>query len=186
MILVGITLFLILIGLGFFAYGAIALSKYAFRMGTGPGLMTLLFPPYTIYFALFKLEEEGKSWPTASWLFGIVVSILLTVAFWPDLSALMSGDMERFEGPIGAGAAAVEKYGSQEEMLEEESSSDSADKKEEKADEGEAAAEEKADGEKAEGADSAEGESAEGAEKAEGEAAEGEAAGEKAGAEAGK
>lgn len=171
MILVGITLFLILIGLGFFAYGAIALSKYAFRMGTGPGLMTLLFPPYTIYFALFKLEEEGKSWPTASWLFGIVVSILLTVAFWPDLSALMNGDMERFQGPIGAGAAAVEKYG-EEEMLEEEAPKADSEKKEEAAEEGA----ENAAG--AEGAEKAEGDTAEGAEGAE--KAEGEAAGDEA------
>ena len=103
MILVGITLFLILIGVGFFIYGAVGLSKYAFRMGTGQGLAVLLIPSYTIYFALFKLEEEGKSWPTASWLFGLVVAVLLSAAFWPDLSALMRGDMERFEGPIGAG-----------------------------------------------------------------------------------
>ncbi len=97
MLLVGITLFLILIGLGFFAYGAFALSKYAFRLGTGTGLLTLLFPPYTFYFAVFKLEEDGKSWPTASWAFGIIVSVLLIVCFWPDLSALMSGDMDHFK-----------------------------------------------------------------------------------------
>jgi hypothetical protein len=110
MILVGITLFLILIGLGFFAYGAIALSKYAFRLGTGPGLLTLLFPPYTIYFALFKLEEDGKSWPTASWLFGIVVTVLLCITFYPDLSALARGDMERFQEPEETKQASAESY----------------------------------------------------------------------------
>jgi hypothetical protein len=107
MTLVGITLFLILIGLGFFAYGAIALSKYAFRLGTGPGLLTLLVPPYTIYFALFKLEEEGKSWPTASWLIGVVVTTLLCITFYPDLSALARGDMERFEEPAEENQAFV-------------------------------------------------------------------------------
>jgi hypothetical protein len=114
MILVGITCFLILIGLGFFAYGAIALSKYAFRLGTGPGLLTLLVPPYTIYFALFKLEEDGKSWPTASWLFGLVVTVLLCIAFYPDLSAVARGDMERFEDPEPASATAAETPGSTE------------------------------------------------------------------------
>lgn len=105
MLLVGITLFLILIGLGFFVYGALALSKYAFRLGTGPGLMTLLFPPYTVYFAVFKLEEDGKSWPTAAWAFGLIITVLLTFAFWPDLSALMHGDMERFKTPPAAASA---------------------------------------------------------------------------------
>ncbi len=176
MILVGITVFLILIGLGFFAYGAIALSKYAFRLGTGPGLLTLLFPPYTIYFALFKLEEEDKSWPTASWFFGIIVAALLCVTFWPDLSALMRGDMERFEGPSGAGASAAAKYGkkgtpeeeSAPEAEKEEKADDSAadEEKAEGAEDG-AAEDEKAEGEAAEGEGAAEGEKAEGEEASE-------------------
>lgn len=173
MFLVGITLFLILIGLGFFAYGAFALSKYAFRLGTGPGLLTLLFPPYTLYFAVFKLEEDGKSWPTASYLFGIVVSVLLVVAFWPDLSALMTGDMERFKEEPAATAEAEPAA----------DEAPAADKKEPAADEepAEQAAGDEAAGDEAAGDKTAEGDDAD---KAEGDKAEADkAAADKAGAD---
>ncbi|MFP4598827.1 MAG: hypothetical protein ACLFVJ_11275 [Persicimonas sp.] len=152
MFLVGITVFFVLLGVGFFAYGAIALSKYAFRLGTGPGLLTLLFPPYTFYFALFKLEEEGKSWPTASWLFGLVVAALMVVAFWPDLSAVAQGDFSNFEEAEAAQTApekskeAEAKEKAEKEIAEEKAEEEKA---QEEADAGDAG--ESADGGESEG-----------------------------------
>ncbi len=161
MFLVGITVFFVLLGVGFFAYGAFALSKYAFRLGTGPGLLTLLFPPYTFYFALFKLEEEGKSWPTASWLFGIVVATLMVVAFWPDLSAVAQGDFSKFEEAEAAQTAP--------EKSEEAAAKEKAEKQ---------LAEEKAEEEKAE--EEAEADAGDAGESADGGESEGEGEGEEA------
>ncbi|MFW5966764.1 MAG: hypothetical protein ACOCV2_04555, partial [Persicimonas sp.] len=109
MLLAGLTVLFILIGVAFFVWGAIALSKYAFRLGTGTGLLTLLFPPYTFYFALFKLEEEGKSWPTASWLLGLILTVLLTIAFFPQVKALATGNKAYFEDAESGAAATAEK-----------------------------------------------------------------------------
>lgn len=156
MLLAVITLALIAFALGFFVYGAIGLSKYAFRLGTGPGLLCLLFPPYTFYFAFFKLEEEGKDFPTAAWLFGILTTALLVGVFWSPLSKVVTGDFESLEA--GGAGSAVKEYQSSKSSGEstEESAADEATPDEEAtADEESAEAESEGEGEKAEGEEEA-------------------------------
>ncbi|MGM0558616.1 MAG: hypothetical protein ACQEVA_19680 [Myxococcota bacterium] len=158
MLLAVISLALIAFALGFFIYGAIGLSKYAFRLGMGPGLLCLLFPPYTFYFAFFKLEEEGKDFPTAAWLFGILTTALLVGVFWSPLSTVVAGDFASLEA--GGAGAAVQGYSSKSEepAQEEEAVAEEEEATEESAEE----PSEEAEDEKAEDEDApAEGEGAE-------------------------
>lgn len=76
-----VTILLLGITLVCFVWGTIGLSRYAFRLGTGPGLMVLLLPPYTFYFAFYKLDQESKDRPTALWAFGLIASLLLILVF---------------------------------------------------------------------------------------------------------
>lgn len=108
-----ITLGLILLGLAAFVYGTIYLAKYAFRVSTGRGVAALLFPPYTIYFAFAELEEEEKALPAASWLFGVVVTVLLVGLFYAPLGHLLTGNFQALK-PKSPGEVATEKYGSAE------------------------------------------------------------------------
>lgn len=91
MALAYITLALLAITVASFIVGTIWLAKYAFRLGTGPGLGVLLFPPYTFYFAFYKLEQESKDRPTALWMFGLVASVLIILIFSAPLNALLTG-----------------------------------------------------------------------------------------------
>lgn len=85
MLFASITIGLILVGFVAFLIGTVWLSKYAFRISTGTGLLTLLFPPYTFYFAFFKLEEKGAEKSTATWMFGLLTTALLAGIFVPEL-----------------------------------------------------------------------------------------------------
>ena len=173
MLLVVITLALIAVAVGFFIYGAIGLSKYAFRLGTGPGLLCLLFPPYTFYFAFFKLEEEGKDFPTAAWLFGILTTALLVGVFWAPLSKVVVGDFESL-GAGGAGSA-VKEYQSKETSKSSDSKSEDDESSDSPSDEEQESAEETAEAEDDEEAGAAESSEAAGDE---GEAVQGEGNGE--------
>ncbi|MFU8805329.1 MAG: hypothetical protein ACNA8W_16070 [Bradymonadaceae bacterium] len=95
MTLIAITLLLILVGVVAYIYGAVRLSKYAFRVSPGLGVGVLLFPPLTLHFAIWKLEEEGKELPTALCMFGLVTTVMLTAMFWTPLTLAASGDLER-------------------------------------------------------------------------------------------
>jgi len=99
MLLVVITFTLLGITLLSFVAGAAWLSKYAFRLGTGPGIAVLLFPPYTFYFAFYQLRVEEKDRPTALWLFGIVATALLSVIFWAPITAALTGDFSALQPP---------------------------------------------------------------------------------------
>lgn len=94
-----ITIGLVLFTFVSFVIGAIGLAKYAFRLGTGPGLMVLLFPPYTFYFAFYKLTHEDKDRPTAMWMFGLLATILLVFVFQHPLSLAARGDWSALEAP---------------------------------------------------------------------------------------
>ena len=111
MLLVGITVALVVVAVIAYVIGTIKLAKYGFRLGTGTGLAVLLFPPYTFYFAFFKLEQEGKEFPTALWAFGIVTSVLLCVVFWQPLSLVLTGQFDEIERPTGVAETAVADYG---------------------------------------------------------------------------
>lgn len=97
MILTIFTLLIVLAGVVAYFYGAIKLAKYGFRLSTGVGIAVILFPPYTLYFAMKKLEVDGKETPTAMVVFGLVSSILVGVIFWYPLSLLLTFDLEALE-----------------------------------------------------------------------------------------
>lgn len=94
MVLTVITLILILVGVFAYFFGAIKLSKYGFRLGTGIGLAVIFFPPYTFYFALKKLEVDGKEFPTAMCSFGIIVTTLMILVFSHPLGLLVTGQID--------------------------------------------------------------------------------------------
>ena len=100
MALAYITLALLAITIVSFLVGTVWLSKYAFRLGAGPGIGVLLFPPYTFYFAFYKLEQETKDRPTALWMFGLVASILIALIFSEPLGAAARGDMSALAAPV--------------------------------------------------------------------------------------
>lgn len=109
-VVAAITLGLILVGVGAFIYGTVGLAKFAFRVSTGRGIAAILFPPYAFYFAFAELEEEGKNIPTASWLFGLVVTALLATLFFQPLTNLLAGNFDALA--TNPGDAARAEYGS--------------------------------------------------------------------------
>jgi hypothetical protein len=106
MFLVYITLALISLGVAAFVWGAISLAKFGFRISVPVGLAVLLFPPYTFYFAFFRLEEEGKELPTAGWLCGLIVSVLLSLMFLPTLQHVFAGEWDQLGNVSGPGEVA--------------------------------------------------------------------------------
>lgn len=100
---------LLIFALVLFIWGAWGISKYAFRISTGKGVATLLFPPYTFYFSFYELEEEGKEQPIFLWMWGIVVIGVITFVFWSPLSMVAQGRAAELSADIGVDAA-VEKY----------------------------------------------------------------------------
>lgn len=106
MLLVIITLALIALGVAAFLWGAVALSRFGFRISVPVGLAVLLFPPYTFYFAFFRLEEEGQELPTASWLGGLIVSVLLGLVFSPTLGHVVNGNWDQLGTAEGPGEVA--------------------------------------------------------------------------------
>ncbi len=97
MVLTVITLILILVGVLAYFYGAIKLSKYGFRLGTGIGLAVIFFPPYTFYFAFKKLEVDGKELPTAMCSFGLITATLMILMFSHPLSLLVTGQLDELD-----------------------------------------------------------------------------------------
>jgi hypothetical protein len=95
--LVVITLILILIGVVAYFAGAYKLAQYGFRLSRGTGLLVLLFPPYTFFFALKKLEVDGKELPTAMCSFGLIVAGLMIAIFWQPLFFAVTGDFDEVQ-----------------------------------------------------------------------------------------
>lgn len=100
---------LLIFALALFVWGALGISKYAFRISTGKGVATLLFPPYTFYFSFYELEEEGKEQPIFLWMWGLVVVGVIVAVFWSPLSMVLQGRASELSADIGVDAS-VEKY----------------------------------------------------------------------------
>lgn len=114
MLLVVITFLLIAVGVVAYWYGAWKLSRYAARVSGGLGVGVLLFPPVTFWFTFYKLEQEGKEFPTTMWLFGLVSTLLLVIVFWTPLSLVATGNMDQLEKPSGVAETAIAEYGAKE------------------------------------------------------------------------
>lgn len=111
MLLVGITFGLLLIAFLSYWWGAWKLAQYGFRVSTGTGVGVLLFFPFALYFSIFKLQEDGKEFPTAMMLFGLVSTIIITVVFWTPISFALTGRMDELSAPRGVAEAAIAEYG---------------------------------------------------------------------------
>lgn len=142
-VLTSISLALVLVAVGAFIYGTIQISKYAFRMSSGRGIATLLFPPYAIFFAFTELDEEGKEGPVAAWVFGLVVGAVLIAMFFQPLQLLVTGQLDALRAQNPNQAETAEYEGGDEESPEPESvpaeepddeGSDEGDSEEEKSD----------------------------------------------------
>jgi len=104
-----VSVLLLVFAIALLAYGAYGVSKYAFRISSGKGMATLLFPPYTFYFSFYELEEEGKEFPIFLWMWGLVITIVVAAVFWQPLQYVATGRAAELSEPVGVDAA-VEKY----------------------------------------------------------------------------
>lgn len=120
-VLTSISLALVLVAVGAFIYGTIQISKYAFRVSSGRGIATLLFPPYAIIFAFTELDEEGKEGPVAAWTFGLVVGAVLIAMFFQPLQLLVTGQLDELRAQNPNQAATAEYDEGDEESPEPES-----------------------------------------------------------------
>ena len=69
------------------------------RISTGKGLAVLLLPPYTFYFSFYELQEEGKERPIALWMWGLVTTILVAVAFMHPIQLVLQGRAAELNPP---------------------------------------------------------------------------------------
>jgi hypothetical protein len=101
-----VTISLLLLGITVLCYiaGTIWLSQYAARLGAGPRIMTLLLPPYTFYFAFYKLDQDTKHKPVFLWSFGVVATIIIALIFAEPLGYFFkTGDTTKLDpDPPGA------------------------------------------------------------------------------------
>ncbi|MBA2664170.1 MAG: hypothetical protein H0U74_17900 [Bradymonadaceae bacterium] len=102
LLLVTVILLLISVGLVAYVIGALKLAKFGFRVSTGTGLLVLLCPPYTFFFAMFKLEEAGKELPTALCMFGLVTALVLGGLFNEPLQLAATGQLAVAEAAANA------------------------------------------------------------------------------------
>lgn len=104
-----VSVLLLVLAIALLFWGAFGVAKYAFRISSGKGVATLLFPPYTFYFSFYELEEEGKERPIFLWMWGLVVTIVVLGVFWQPLQYVATGRAAELSEPVGVDAA-VEKY----------------------------------------------------------------------------
>lgn len=112
-----LTIILVVIAFVVSAFGAYGIAKYAFRISTGKGMGVLLFPPYTFYFSFFELQEEGKEKPIALWMWGLITTILIVVAFLQPIQLVLSGRADELNPP--SEEELTKAYGAQGTQLEE-------------------------------------------------------------------
>lgn len=103
-----VSILLLIFALALLFWGAYGVSKYAFRISSGKGMATLLFPPYTFYFSFYELEEEGKETPIFLWMWGLVVTLVVVSVFWQPLSYVVQGRAAELSQPSGVEAAVAE------------------------------------------------------------------------------
>jgi hypothetical protein len=133
MTLVVITALLFAVAIGSYIWGAYKLSEYAFRINQTKGLLVLLCPPYTFYFAFAELNEAGKETPTASAAFGLLATALLTLIFWTPITLVFTGQMSKLTPPKENVAESMEDKDESESQDEEQKAEDQ--KKEESSEE---------------------------------------------------
>lgn len=92
---------LLLFSLGCYCYGAYRLSKYAKRVSSSKGMLVLLVPPYTFYFAFSELNEAGKSTPTAFATFGVTAFVVTLIFFGGTVGDVLSGNLAPYKEPVG-------------------------------------------------------------------------------------
>ncbi len=91
-----------------FVIGTLGIAKFAARISGGKAAAVALFPPYAFYFSFYELEEEGKEPAIALWMTGIVVTILMLVAFSGPISMVFQGRAAELDAPSIAETAESE------------------------------------------------------------------------------
>ncbi len=84
MLFAGVILTLLAVTVVSFLVGAFWLSKYASRLSAAQAALVLLVPPYTFYFAFYKLQVEGKEMPSNVFRALLVVEDYLEGSDFPD------------------------------------------------------------------------------------------------------
>ncbi len=97
MLFAGVILTLLAVTIVSFLVGAFWLAKYASRLNAGQALAVLLFPPYTFYFAFYKLQVDGKERATSLWMFGLAATLLLGGVFFQPLGVIASGNVSKLD-----------------------------------------------------------------------------------------
>lgn len=106
-----LTVIIVIVAFLVSAAGAWGIAKYAFRISTGKGLAVLLLPPYTFYFSFYELQEEGKEKPIALWMWGLVTTAVVLVAFFQPLQMVLEGRAAELNPP--SEEELTKAYGSQ-------------------------------------------------------------------------
>jgi len=94
-----LTIIIVIVAFCVSAVGAYGIAKYAFRISTGKGLAVLLLPPYTFYFSFYELQEEGKEKPIALWMWGLVTTLLVAIAFMHPIQLVLQGRAAELNPP---------------------------------------------------------------------------------------
>jgi hypothetical protein len=97
MLFAGVILTLLAVTLVSFLVGAFWLAKYASRLSPAQAALVLLVPPYTFYFAFYKLQVDGKERATALWMFGLAATLLLGGVFFQPLTVIASGNVAQLD-----------------------------------------------------------------------------------------
>ena len=105
MLLIAITFALVAVGVIAYWIGALQLARYAARVSTGLAVAVVVFPPVTFWFAFYRLEQEGKEGPIATWLFGFISTLLMIAVFCFNLGLFHLGLL----GRRGAGDPACQE-----------------------------------------------------------------------------
>ena len=81
MTIVYVSLLLVLVGITLFFVGKLWLVYYGFRYGGAMGIGVLFVPLFTLWFAFYRLEKEGKELMISLWIGGFVLALVTLAGF---------------------------------------------------------------------------------------------------------
>ena len=91
MTVVYVSLLLLGIGLLLHLVGKFWIAYYGFKYSAGMGIAVLFVPLFTLYFAFFKLEKEGKEKAIMLWIGGVVLALVTFGGFFGPVMDGLTG-----------------------------------------------------------------------------------------------